>query len=103
VVGTALQQWPSCFLPLASRDADGDGHEPVAPNAGHYARRQLLAKAAIAASRVGSKPCVGGAARSVDKPRFIPIIVPTAGRGHWDVTRPGVEFSEKEKTLPVQG
>jgi hypothetical protein len=36
-------------------------------------------------------------------PRFIPIIVPTAGRGHWDVARPGVEFSEKEKTLPVQG
>jgi hypothetical protein len=44
-----------------------------------------------------------GAARSVDMPRFIPIIVPTAGRGHWDVARPGVEFSEKEKTLPVQG
>ena len=26
---------------------------------GRYSRRQLLANAAIAASRVGSKPCVG--------------------------------------------
>jgi hypothetical protein len=32
------------------------------------------------------------------------LLVPTAGSGALgDVARPGVEFSEKEKTLPVQG
>jgi hypothetical protein len=69
-----------------------------------FARRRVaVRRRAIPVLPVGQSPqgASFGAARSVDKRRF--VIVPTAGRGHWDVARPGVESSEKEKTLTVQG
>jgi len=60
---------------------------PALGEGGHRGlARRLVAvrRCAIPVLPVGQSPqgASFGAARSVDKPRFIPIIVPTAGRGH---------------------